>query len=200
MGRIGWRLIEGPATRPFTDIEVYDHLRISHDQVQDLDYIRGLVDTAVLYVESRGHLLVSQVWEMLLDGFPPCEPILVFKGPVDSIDFIKYIDTDGNEQTWDENSYQAALTSDPVRIQPAWGESWPSTRCQPESVTIRFTGGYNGSPPEYPSLLRSAMLLLIAHLYHYRLPVVLSNVKQIAALPFALEDLLDAAIGRKRVY
>ncbi len=193
----GWSLVT-PATSPapiYLD-EAKLHLRIDGDE--DNDYIQLLIDASVSWVEQHGLLLNTQTWDMFLDCFPYCEPITLWKHPVQFVDFIKYVDADGTTQTLDESAYQVSLNSEFPRIMPAYGTSWPSTRSQMEAVTVRFTGGFNSSPQAIPATVVPAMQLLIGHLYANREAVVIMQGIVSLELPFGLEALLDSAIRSMR--
>ena len=83
--------------------------------------------------------MMAQEWKLVLDGFP-CE-IRLPRGPVATVDSIKYINNDGVQQTLASIHYQTDLLSDPPRIVPAYGEVWPSTRWQMNTVEVAYTAG-----------------------------------------------------------
>lgn len=194
--RTGWRLIT-PPVGPVLDIdEAKLQCNVEHSRDDDLIYM--LVEAATEYIETRGRILSTQVWEMLLDEFP-CGFIPVWKYPVQLVNWIEYVDSDGVAQTLDAANYQTALTSEPVRIYPAYGRAWPTVRSQPEAVTIRFTAGYNSSPPTLPKQLLASMKILVGHLYEHRDSMVSHDKVKLTISP-AMEILLESAIGRHRVY
>jgi len=194
---IGWRLITPPSSSVISLGEAKLHLKVDTDTEDD--YIQTLIDAATGWVAGRNRLLGDQVWELVLDAFP-CEGIRLWKQPVQSVDSIQYVDTDGNTQTLDSDLYQVALASDPPRIMPAYGEVWPATRCQMESVTVRFTGGYNDSPIQIPAQIIAAMRMLMGHLYANKEAVVIMQGIVSLELPLGLEALLDSVIGYAKVY
>lgn len=193
----GWRLVT-PPTEEIIDLSVAKEWVRAQNVDTDNDLIEFLVEVATGFVEARDHALGTQVWERLLDRFPYCEPLNLWKKPVQSVEFVKYTDTDGVLQTWDPAEYQTVLTSRVPCIVPAYSKTWPTTRCQPESVVVRFTAGYNSSPLQVPSLITGAMRTLIGHLYANRESVVVGNAAVV--IPQSLEDLLDAVLGSPRVY
>ncbi len=199
-GRTGWRLVVPAKDEPISLCDAKTFLNISH--AHDDVFIGILITAAREYIEARDHILSPQTWEMTLDRFPACrwEPVRLWKRPVVSVESIDYIDSDGNPQTWSPSEYQTALTSDPPRIVPVHGGNWPTVRCQPEAVTIRFKAGYSNSPVETPSRLVAAMLLLIGHLYSNREAVVVIQGVVSVELPIGLEALIDSVVGRARVY
>lgn len=190
----GWRQVTPPAGEILDLGKAKQHLRVTH--TAEDEYIESLIPVAREYIEAKDHLLAVQTWEMLLDAFPP-EGITLWKNPVLAVESIHYLDSGETSQIWDAAEYQAVLTARPPQIVLATNASWPSITSRPEAVTVRFTGGYNGSPVSIPSLLMHAMKLLIGHLYIHREAVIDGTVTEI---PLGLEQLIDQAISRARVY
>ena len=76
---------------------------------------------------------------------------------------------------------------EPAHIVPAYGKCWPSTRCQPEAVKIRFICGYGDTADTVPTPLKWGLLLLIAHYYENR-ELVTSGI--LAEFPEAIDRLI----------
>lgn len=161
-----------PTSEPVTLEEAKDHFYGTNTN-QDA-VTTGMIKAAREQVEdftSRG--LMPQTFTMYLDGFPGSCPsfreglytaesrllvdiLLSRSGEITmprapliqngtlGIDFIKYIDTTGAQQTLDPTLYQVDPQSDddPVRILPSYGNVWPATRPQPNAVTVQFQVGY----------------------------------------------------------
>ena len=109
----------------------------------------------------QGRAYVAQIWQVTLDRFPgPGEDWVADKDfvpsadpfsvgviklprpPLQSITSIAYVDANGATQTLAASGYQVDTASEPGRVLPAYNGSWPSTRAQPNAVTITFTAGY----------------------------------------------------------
>jgi hypothetical protein len=85
---------------------------------------------------------------------------------------IKYYDTDDAESTFDLGNYFVDVKSEPGRVVLANGESWPGTTLRPANgICVTFVAGY-GLAEDVPSNIKSAMLLLIGHLYEHREDVI----------------------------
>ncbi|QDV34022.1 head-tail connector protein [Tautonia plasticadhaerens] len=169
-----------PAEEPVTTAEAKAHLRVEVDDDDTL--IAALVVAARRLVEARlARALVSQAWDLTLDGFPrACTQrpgswerswsyygtLTVPLAPLASVSSITYVDAAGEEQTLDPSGYQVVAGS-PGLVVPAYGTSWPATRSRPEAVTIRFTAGY-GDAADVPQTLKLAVLLLVSHWYEHR--------------------------------
>lgn len=122
---------------------------------------RELVET-----DSR-RALITQVWELRLDAFP-CEAFIEMPlPPLQSVEWLKYIDVAGTLTTWDTSNYEADATRHPGRLNLAYGSTWPATRACPNAVTVRFTCGY-GAAAAVPAAAKHAMLLQVASAFRDR--------------------------------
>ncbi len=113
----------------------------------------------------------EQTVELRANGFPLDNAPIVLPAPLISVESVKYLDSNGDEQTLDESSY---LVSDsaPCLITPV--ASWPETSKSGDSLRVEFTAGYSdpGSSPlaseALPATVRVAMLMQIADMYENR--------------------------------
>ncbi len=103
-----------------------------------------LIKAAREHVERASYTaLVTQTLELVRTGFPATNaPIFVPKPPLQTVLSIKYLDTAGVEQTLAAADYLVDTSRLPGRIHPAYATTWPSTRDQAATVTIRFTAGF----------------------------------------------------------
>src|SRR5688572_20453003 len=128
---MAYRLITPPTLLPVARGEAKAHIILDHNCDDSL--IDGLILAAKEKVESdTRRQLVTATWEFSLDKFPVCDGGIVYleKPPIQSVSFVKYIDGDGVLQTLDASNYQLDSVSEPGRLKPAYGYSWPSHRCQ----------------------------------------------------------------------
>jgi len=109
--------------------------------------------------------------------------------PLQTVDSIKYIDTDGVQQTLSAAQYIVDTVSEPARVTPAYGVTWPSTRNQINAVEVVFTCGF-GALTEVPEAIKNWMLIRIGSLYENREEVALMNRGKLEPLPF-VDGLLD---------
>ena len=138
---------------------------------EDAQLLERLIDAAMSLIESHTQRAFSPgPWQLTLDRFPSCgETIEVRLSPIISIDGITYIDAAGEEQTLSSPAeYQTDITSEPARIAPAYGTTWPRTRPQLNAVTIDMTAGEGGTPALVHPAARQAILLLVGHWYSNR--------------------------------
>lgn len=189
-------LVTGPAAEPVTLLEAKAHLRVDFDDDDPL--ITGLIKVARQWAETfsrRG--FITQQWKLLLDWFPTADSGLIRLPlpPAQSITSVQYVDTNGATQTVAAADYTLDKASEPARLVPAFGKSWPSVRAVPNAVTVTFKAGYGtpGSSPDdsvskVPEAIKTALKLLVAHWYEHREAV--SEEQPLTPVPMALESLL----------
>jgi len=169
------KLITSPAIEPVTLEEARVHCKATSAAE---DFLLELaIRAAREHAENfTGRRFVTQTWDYFLDCFPNewanqygrsrGEFALPYP-PLVSVTSIKYFDEAGVEQTLATSEYQVDASSDPGRIAPAYGKSWPSARAQLNAVTVRFVCGYGGLA-SVPFSIKAAILLIVGHLFEHR--------------------------------
>lgn len=167
---MSFTLKTAPAVEPLTKAEVKLHTRIEADETAEDNQLDILIKAAREHVESvTRRPLITQVWTYKA----PCFADLIeLKANLASVDEIRYIDTDGVQQTLASSVYSEDVSAVVGRVYPAYGQSWPSVRNQINAVEIDFTVGYGDAGSDVPESIRAAMLLLIAHWYENRTAVM----------------------------
>lgn len=165
-------LVTAPTGEP-VDVETAK-AQIKMDGDDDHDLIASLCAASREYVENTtGRKLFTQTWDLKLDGFP-CGPIALPFPPVTSVTSVTYVDLAGDTQTWTAGAtgYTTDLPTGPhcapARIYPSYQQTYPSTRSQPNAVTVRFVCGYGTEAEDVPSMLLVAQKALIDHWYYHR--------------------------------
>src|SRR3990167_1042627 len=169
----------GPSEEPITRAEAKLHLKVETDQTADDALIDLLVSAAREDAEDfTNRCFCWSTWELRLDEFPTREhqEILLPRPPLIRVESIKYVDGDGATQTLGSDNYQVDDKSEPARVRPAYGLSWPATRAQMNAVTVSYVAGYPvseaGSPADYaanvPAAAKAAVKLILGHLYANR--------------------------------
>lgn len=158
-------LASGPAAEPLTTSEAKAHMRVT--TADDNTYIDNLVKSARLQTEEYlKSALINQTWNYYLDWFP--DLIEVPRPPLSSVVSIKYIDTDGVEQTLATSVYTVDTDSFPGRIYRSYNQIWPVTRDVEKAVNIEFVAGYASGAAGVPQPIKQALLLQVGHLYANR--------------------------------
>ena len=189
------RLAE-PTREPVLLTDMKQHLNIDAGFTDDDLLIGSLISAARQDAENfLGQALVPQPWIFALDYFPTerladsapsradfdaaghyayngwragaTQIIALPQPPLLSVDSVQYIDPNGAIQTLPSSAYQVDALSEPGRIAPAVGSTWPSTAQALNAVQIRFTSGrvstislepvlVPASPGPYTAALRQA--------------------------------------------
>ena len=177
-----------PAVTPISLTEAKAHLRVTH--TDDDTAITALIDAATARLDARhgvlGRALITQSWRLRIDRFPVCWPYAIDLPfpPLQSVQALKYLDSDGAEQTLATSEYTVETSQFVGRVLLGYGKSWPSIRCTPGAVRLEFTAGFGAAGSNVPMPVRQAMLLLVGHLYATR--------DEDAPMPRAVEALLSS--------
>lgn len=209
--KYGLQLVTSPQSEPVSLIEAKAHLRV--DFADEDDNIQGLIYAAREVVEGKLRRAVfEQTYEMTLDQFPypsgldtktPEQrdgylfPSLHFtyfaielpRSKVTSVDAITFKPSPSADAvTLDPAFYAVDTNSEPARIVPVAGATWPYVGSyMPGSITIAFKAGQWDSD-SVPQSIKHAMLLLIGHWYANREAV---SGKQLSTMPLAVDALLE---------
>ena len=125
--------------------------------------ITSLIKSARVRAESMTRrALITQTLDLKLDFFQ--NEIHVPRPTLQSVTSITYVDTDGATQTLSAADYLVDAISEPARITPAYGVTWPSTRSQTNAVTVRFVAGY-GAAAAVPDGIKLWMKVRIKHFF-----------------------------------
>jgi len=163
-----YKVITPAAALPVDLQRVYDHLRRDSD-AGDEEYVQLLVRAAASYVEQRcGLALITQTIEDTHDGFPAGDPLELRIAPVQSVTHVKYLDTDGAEQTWDAANYVQDLRSIKARIGLTEDATYPDTQGVLNAVTVRYVAGYGDTAASVPHQIQQAILLMVGRMYDNR--------------------------------
>jgi uncharacterized phiE125 gp8 family phage protein len=156
------KIITPVATEPISLADAKAHLYVeiaNHDTL-----ISALIVAAREFAEHyTGRALAPQTLEMVLDRFPAGD-ITLERAPVTSITSVKYTDASGVERALASNAYALSTYGLSNRLSPGYAMPWPVARDVPDAVCVRYVAGYE----PLPKAARSALLLLIGHLYENR--------------------------------
>lgn len=201
---MGYQLTTPPNVEPLSLAEAKLHLRV--DVADDDTLITALITAARQFGEQlTACSFCTQSWRYVLDSFPgglnyasipfgagnslPANAILLEKGPVASIDSIKYLDMSGAQQTLSPSVYTADLSGSLARITPKFGQVWPPALPQIAAVEVAFTAGF-GAAVAVPASVKQWMLLRIGAMYENREEFLTGRGITVAELPF-VDSLLD---------
>lgn len=162
---MGFKIITGPAAEPLLLTDVKTRLSISdtHDDTDITSHIKAAREQAESYMRRS---IITQTVELALDEFP--EEIELIKGPVQSIASVKYLDTDGTEQTISSSNYTYDDYSPRTWLLRASDYSWPGTYDAANAVKVRYVVGWGDAGSNVPEDIKNALLLAIGHWIHFQ--------------------------------
>lgn len=197
------RVIAAPSCEPASLDQAKAWCRVDHSND---DALISLLLKAVRerFEEITGRACVRRQLELRLDSFPPwpprgrssfpfftsqCPQDLVIElpfPPLRSVDYVSYLDASGTLQTMSgsPSSWIEDTGSEPGRIQPLSGATWPATLNAIAAVRIGFTCGYApvGSPEDdaalqagIPALAKTWMQARLATFYDKRDQIVIGD-------------------------
>lgn len=161
-------VVTQPEQEPLTTAEVKRFLRVE-DSLEDA-LIKAWIIEARKYVEdTTDRALLTQTKEFYSDCFEYDKDNIISlpANPIQSVTWIKYLDDSGVEITLASSDYRVDTVSEPARIEPAYGLSWPSTYPVINAVKIRVACGF-ADVSDVPEGIKTAMMLYIATLYENR--------------------------------
>ncbi len=189
---MGWVELTAPGSAAVDVDDLKDHLRVTSSDEDTLIDFYARAATHLFEIKTRRRL-ISRTFRLDLPEFPregdPVGIELPF-APISAVSAIQYVDTAGTTRTWDPSEYILDLTAHLPRITAAPNESYPSTLFdRPDAVRVSFTAGYGATHASVPEGIRWAVLLLAAHCYTTRTPVVNGTVSDV---PMTLQYAIDA--------
>jgi uncharacterized phiE125 gp8 family phage protein len=157
--------LQSSTTPAITLADAKQHLRV------DVDDDDALIETLVSVVyqaaqERTERTLLQATWRLSLDAFT--FTMLLPKPPCVSVQSVKYIDTNGTEQTLDPATYVLDTQSEPARLTPAPNCTWPATQARINAVWVDYTAGYGVEPASIPTPIVQWMKLAMSDLYDNR--------------------------------
>ena len=187
---MGLVMLTGPAEEPVSVEEAKLHLRVS--TAADDALISSLITAAREYVESHlRRALVTQVWDLYLDGFPAGEEIELAMPPLRAVESVTFFRDDGTSGVMSSLEYMVDAVGEPGAVVLAKGAGWPTVELRPRNgVRVRFEAGYGGAG-DVPEGIRQAIKLLVGGLYENREEVIVAQGVSIGVLPFGVKALLS---------
>ena len=176
--------LDRTSTTTFTNVislaDAKAHLRVDHSTDDTL--ITSLINTAGEIVEEyTGQYLSACSFIYYADKFSSV--MKIHAGPGVRINEVEYIKDDGTTNTWHSKNYHVDVKSYPMRVQ--FDDLPTSVDDRVHAVRIKGDAGYT----TVPSALKSAMLLIIGHLYEHRKDVLVGI--QSAPLVHGAKYLMD---------
>lgn len=203
------RRVIAPTTDPVLVAELKEHLRIlsSAEDAKLTRLITSARERAEAYMRRA---IVNSTWEVTFANWPTCWPhahrnharfagrvLPLPRATLQAVAWVRYLDADGNEQTFGASNYTVDTDATPGRIVLKPGYSWPALGDYPNAVRIRFEAGYAPAGTtaaaalraSVPESIRLAVLFLAAHWWANPEPVNVGNI--VTPLPEHVHALLS---------
>jgi uncharacterized phiE125 gp8 family phage protein len=157
--------ITDATVEPLTLAEAKLHLRVDGSDEDAL--ITALITATRTACEYRClRTLLQTTWELTQDSFT--DALRLDYPRIMAVVSVKYLDTDGVQQTLAGTEYLLDADSEPGYVVPAYGKAWPETYGQVNAVKVRYTAGYGTTADKVPAPIKQWMLLHIGHYYKNR--------------------------------
>ena len=179
-------VVTGPVEVPVSLEEYKDHLRVA--LTEDDVLIASLGSAAVGYTEeTTSRALVDTQYKLICDSIVN-NFIELPRSNATSITSVTQIDKDGASNVVPSSVYM--LNKSGVRnfVVLNVGQSWPSVDLQAAGgIEVVFNAGY-ADAAAVPETLKSALKLMVSHLYEFREPVVTGTM--VNSVPFTYDALV----------
>jgi uncharacterized phiE125 gp8 family phage protein len=119
--------------------------------------------------------------------------IFLAHDPIQTVDSVSYTDSDGATQTLASNQYKVDIVTEPARVVPAYGTTWPATRNEINAVTVQFTCGF-GAAAAVPESIKSWIKLQVGAMYENRESILTGRGIVAVDMPF-----IDGLLSTYRV-
>jgi uncharacterized phiE125 gp8 family phage protein len=132
------------------------------DDAHDTEIASFIASAREIWERDTSSALIYRTLEHRLPRFEPIVSFTVL--PVAEIESVKYIDSNGDEQTVDDSQYY--LDVDQLRFVNGFGR--PATADRSEAVRIQYIAGYGNDSKFCPEQHRLAIKMLAAHGFELR--------------------------------
>jgi len=94
----------------------------------------------------------------------------------------------GTTATLTSAEYRVDSNQTPGAIRPLYGRTWPSHLMDQNSVTVRWWAGYGADGKSVPPQVKSAILMIVSHLWSHR---DAAQETALSEIPFGVKAMLD---------
>ena len=187
MDYTSFKVTTPPSVEPCSTTEAKTQLRIDTSTEDTLiaTYIASARETLERLMRRA---FITQTITLKLDKFPSGgAAIRLPRPPAQSVTSISYVDEDGATQTFTD--YTLDTQQQPASILLDYNVDYPSTRTQPNAVTIVYVAGFGDASTDMPSAIILAVKMLIGTFYENREATTVARVNE---LPLGIQMLIAA--------
>ena len=146
-----------PSVEPVNLHEAKDWANLDHDEFDFL--INRRITSSRKQVESYiQRALNTQTYTYMLQSF---KDIVLPMPPTQSVTHIKYIDTDGVQQTLAGSVYKLVLRNGRTHVVLDYDQEWPEYRSQEDPIEIEFIAGYGDDAADVPEPIQEAIMVMV---------------------------------------
>ena len=167
-------LVTASTWEPITRSEMKDWLKVEDSDTKDDSLIDALITTArARYQAWTQRALPREVFDFYPDRVPAVSVVLP-RSPLVSIGSIKgFTDTDATDTggtAMNSSEYYVDTASEPGRVVPFGGFTFPTATRIVNPVIVRFTAGYTSSSGSggVPELAKTKIKQMVARAYEFR--------------------------------
>ena len=186
----GLTLFTAPTIEPISLLEVKRQVELAEDYTEHDSELQGMIQAARIYAEkATNRQICTATWDYYSDRFPfGLDVMLLPLAPLQSITYVKYLDSAGTLTTWNSSNYVVTTSREPGYLSLVYGSVFPQTRFQRDAVNVRFVAGYGGQA-NVPQDLKLAMLRLVNHWFVNKSAVVVGSISK--ELEHSVDDILE---------
>lgn len=115
-------------------------------------------------------------------------PPMVQAGTATSVTIAYTPSVSGTTATLDATEYRVDRQATPGACRPLYGRTWPTHLMDQNSVTVTWWAGYSADGTSVPATVKSAILMLVAHLWRNR---EMAAEAALTEVPMGTRALLD---------
>lgn len=162
-----------PAGYPVSVAEIKTHAIISHagDDTLIEQYLKAAINELDPPFGYLGRAMREQTIIAYLKKFPGDRIYLPYP-PLISVTSIKYLDSDGAEQTVDSSEYEVVTGHEPGYVVLADGETWTTDLDEVEHpIYIEYQAGYEdaaGPTSTVPDAINLYLMMIVSEMYRQR--------------------------------
>lgn len=161
------QLVTAPASLPVSLATVREHLSIASDDTTFDTTLTRLIAESTKKVENYlGRALINRKYIWWEDSLPikPEGYIEIPMPPTVATDFaFEYYDADDVLTTWSSSEYQTDFVSQPARIKPKSGYSFPTLGSRLNALKVTITCGYGTEEASIPEPIVGAICTFVAN-------------------------------------
>lgn len=161
-------LVTAPASLPVSLATAREHLSIASDDTTfDATLTRFITESTTKVENYLGRSLILRKYRWWEDALPIKDGVIeIPKPPTVATDFaFEYYDADDVLRTWSSSEYQTDFISQPARIKPKSGYSFPVLGSRMHALKVTITCGYGSAESDIPGPIVGAICTFVANRY-----------------------------------